>query len=202
MLRNFRRKLAMLMVGKLWQSFRTGIDVAAVPGCGGTVFLGDSLTHMARWELLFPTVAVRNCGIGGDRSDDLLTRMEPVIRMRPTKLFLLIGTNDLAGGFTVDEIATNVATLLDELHRALPQCRLHLQSVLPRQRKFAARIAALNERYRKLAAERGIAFIDLYPQFDDGSGELRKELTYDRLHLTGSGYGVWRDAIAPAVLAA
>ncbi|MDP9139364.1 MAG: GDSL-type esterase/lipase family protein [Pseudomonadota bacterium] len=200
MLRKFKRKLAMLLMGKLWQSFRTGLDVAAVPGCGGVAFLGDSLTHMARWELLFPTVAVRNYGIGGERSEDLLTRLEPIVRIQPTKLFLLIGTNDLAGGCSVDEIAGNVASILDALRRALPDCKLHLQSALPRQRKYAGRIRALNALYEELAKGRGIEFIDLFPAFDDGTGQLRKELTYDNLHLMGSGYGLWRDMIAAQVL--
>ncbi len=200
-LRNwFRRKLSALLLGGLWASCRSGLDVAAVPGCGGVVFLGDSLTHIGRWELLFPNVAVRNYGISGERSEHLLTRLEPIVRIQPAKLFLLIGTNDLALGFSVAEIAANVATLLDKLHRTLPGCKLHLQSALPRQRKFAERIKALNVRYKALAAERGIAFIDLYPLFDDGSGQLRKELTYDNLHLMGKGYGIWRDAIAAQVV--
>jgi lysophospholipase L1-like esterase len=194
-----RRRLTNYLAAKTWSSWRTGLDVAAVPGCGGVVFLGDSLTHIGRWELLFPDIAVRNYGIGGERSEHLLIRVEPIVRIQPTKLFLLIGTNDLALGFPVDEIAANVATLLDELRRSLPDCRLHLQGALPRQRKYAARIMALNLLYRRIAAERGIAFVDLFPLFEDGSGQLRAELTYDGLHLMGKGYGLWRDAIAALV---
>ncbi len=197
---NFRRKLSALLLGKLWASWRTGLDVAAIPGCGGVVLLGDSLTHIGRWELLFPTIAVRNFGISGERSEHLLNHLEPIVRIKPTKLFLLIGTNDLAAGFSADEIAANVTAILDELRRSLPDCKLHLQGIIPRQRKFSARIHALNARYRKLAADRGIAFIDLFPLFDDGTGQLRKELTYDGLHLMGNGYGIWRDAIAAHVL--
>lgn len=200
MLFKLRRKLAVLLMGKSWSSWRTGLDVAAVAGCGGVVFLGDSLTHIGRWELLFPDTPVRNYGIGGERSEHLLTRLEPIVRIQPSKLFLLIGTNDLSLGYSVDEIAANVAALFDELRRTLPGCKLHLQSAIPRQRKFAARIHALNAQYKKLAAERGIAFIDLFPLFDDGNGQLREDLTYDGLHLMGKGYGIWRDAIAGYVL--
>jgi lysophospholipase L1-like esterase len=30
-------------------------------------------------------------------------------------------------------------------------------------------------------------------------GFLREELTYDGLHLTAKGYGIWRDTIAPQI---
>ncbi|MES2684247.1 MAG: GDSL-type esterase/lipase family protein [Pseudomonadota bacterium] len=193
------RALTEYLGRKVWASWRTALDLTAVEGCGGVVLLGDSLTHMGRWELMFPQAGVRNFGIGGERSDHLLLRLEPVIRIRPQKLFLLIGTNDLASGLSVEAISRNVATLLDTLATRLPDCRLHLQAALPRQRKFAARIRALNARYAAMAAQRGIAFIDLYPLFDDGTGELKKELTYDRLHLMGAGYVIWRDALRPYV---
>lgn len=180
---------------KVWAAWRSALDLAAVEGCGGVVVLGDSLTHMGRWELMFPYIHVRNFGIAGERSAHLLTRLKPVIRTQPQQLFLLIGTNDLASGIPVEEIAANVAGLLETLAAALPQCRLHLQSLLPRHRKFATRIRQLNVRYAEIAAQRHIPFIDLFPLFDDGSGELRGELTYDRLHLTGAGYMVWRAAL-------
>ncbi len=181
---------------KVWAAWRSALDLAAVEGCGGVVLLGDSLTHMGRWELMFPDTLVRNFGIAGERSAHLLTRLEPVIRIQPQQLFLLIGTNDLASGIRVGQIAANVVELLDTLAAALPQCQLHLQSLLPRQRKFAARIRQLNALYAQIAGQRSILFIDLFPLFDDGSGELRAELTYDRLHLTGAGYVVWREALA------
>jgi len=193
------RALTEYLGRKVWASWRTALDLTAVEGCGGVVMLGDSLTHMGRWELMFPDARMRNFGIGGERSAHLLMRLEPVIRIRPQKLFLLIGTNDLASGLSPEEIAVNVAQLLDTLAARLPDCRLHLQSALPRQRRFAARIRQLNALYAGIAAQRGIAFIDLYPLFDDGSGELRTELTYDRLHLMGAGYVIWRDALAPYI---
>lgn len=196
------RALTEWMARKTWASWRTGIEANLIDGCGGVVMLGDSLTHIGRWELMFPDSALRNLGIGGERSDHLLQRLEPVVRIRPRQLFLLIGTNDLGSGIAPELIAGNVAQLLDTLAQRLPDCTLHLQSLLPRARKFAPRIRQLNALYAQIATQRGLAFIDLYPLFDDGSGELRSELTYDRLHLMGAGYVVWRQALAPYILGA
>lgn len=191
------RALSEWLSRKGWVAFRSGIDEMAVADSGGIAMLGDSITHIGRWELMFPDARMRNFGIAGERSEHLLHRLEPVIRIRPEKLFLLIGTNDLSGGIAADEIAHNVASLLDTLAARLPDCRLHLQAVMPRARKFAPKVRALNALYADLAAQRQIVFIDLFPHFDDGTGEIRAELSYDRLHLLGAGYAVWRRVLAP-----
>jgi lysophospholipase L1-like esterase len=73
---------------------------------------------------------------------------------------------------------------------------------MPRARKFAARVKALNAEYAGIAAQHGVSHVDLYPLLDDGTGELRKELSNDRLHLLGAGYEIWRDAISGLVTAA
>ncbi len=200
-----RRSLTSMLIErlisrKLWRMWRDGLEMAAVPGSGGIVFLGDSITHNARWDLMFPNIATRNFGINGERSEHLLTRLEPIISIQPTKVFILIGTNDLAVGRTVDEISADVDGIVHRLQTALPDCTVYLQSVLPRAKKFAARIHALNARYRQIADQRGAEFIDLFPAFDDGTGTLKKELTYDVLHLMGQGYRLWHDIIESRVV--
>jgi lysophospholipase L1-like esterase len=169
------------------------------PPAGGVAFLGDSITAGGRWQRLFPGVPTLNFGVDGERSDHLLARLQPVIRARPSKLFLLIGTNDLGWGIDEDRIVANVARILDQLRAGLPDCTLYLQTVLPRDASFTTRIQALNRRYAALARERGIALLDLFTEFDDGSGRLRRDLTGDDLHLLEAGYAVWRDAIAQYV---
>lgn len=189
--------LSEFFLKKLWAQCRTGLETAVVPGSGGTAFLGDSITHLARWELMFPTANTRNFGISGECSHHLLARLGPLIRLRPEKIFLLIGTNDLSRGFTVEEIGFNVAKILDELRKALPECTLYLQTVMPRESKYSDRIKAMNAIYSRIATERNIELINLFPLFDDGKGAIRKELTNDDLHLMGAGYSIWRDALAP-----
>ncbi|HZP11580.1 MAG TPA: GDSL-type esterase/lipase family protein [Nevskiaceae bacterium] len=188
--------LARKLLRRLVEQSRTAIEDGIVPGSGGIAFLGDSITAGGRWDLLLPHLPTRNLGIGGDRTDHVLERIAPAIRLAPSKLFLLIGTNDLTVGVPVDTIAGNVARILDELRRALPNCSFYLQSVLPRTADYAPTIATLNERYRKIARERRATFVDLWPLFDDGKGALKASLTNDNLHLLGAGYVVWRDALA------
>lgn len=184
---------------KLWNAWRDAIAAAAVPGSGGVVFVGDSITHQARWDLMFPNVATRNFGISGERSEHLLLRLEPIVSIRPSQIFILIGTNDLAAKRTIDEIGADVGRVIERLQAALPDCRIHLQTVMPRAPKFAERVRALNVRYREIAARLGVELIDLFPAFEDGRGALRKELTYDAIHLLGQGYRQWQGVIAPYV---
>ena len=199
-MKTFKAALTDLLMGKLWIQWRSGIEAAVVPGSGGVVFLGDSLTHSARLDLMFPGLPTRNFGISGERSDQLLTRLGPIISLKPGKLFLLIGSNDLSRGRTIEQIGADVARILDELGGALPGCKLHLQTVMPRESKFFARIKALNAVYAGIAAQRGIPLIDLFPLFDDGTGKIRQDVTNDNLHLLGSGYAMWREVLAPYLL--
>lgn len=185
---------------KLWEQMRSTLDATAIPGSGGVLFLGDSITILGRWELLFPGVRILNYGIPGERSEHLLARLEPVIRVRPQKLFLMIGTNDLSRGVPVPQIADNVEQIITRLRQELPECRLFLQAALPCKRKLAPLLRDLNTRYAAIAQRHSVSFIDLYPLFDDGSGQIRKDLSNDELHLLGPGYVIWGKAIASAVL--
>ena len=59
------------------------------------VFFGDSITNKYKVEEFFPNNHVINSGISGDGSEDLLKRMDDVYKYNPSKVFLLIGINDL-----------------------------------------------------------------------------------------------------------
>ena len=197
MMKGFKQKLGELIFRRLWVQWRDGIAAAVVTGSGGYVMIGDSITHNGRWDLLFPDLPMRNFGINGERSEHLLQRLDPVIALRPTKLFLLIGTNDLSAAIPIDEIVGNVEQLVDRVHAALPDCRVHIQTVMPRARNFAARVIELNQGYAASAAAKGMPLIDLYTLLDDGSGKIRSDVTNDDLHLTGAGYSIWRKALEP-----
>lgn len=77
------------------------------------VFLGNSITDGGEWAELFNNRHVKNRGISADRSGWLLDRLDPIINGHPKKLFLMIGTNDLAVGIAPEEVAANVEKLLD-----------------------------------------------------------------------------------------
>jgi lysophospholipase L1-like esterase len=166
------------------------------------VFLGDSITEGGLWEELFPGVRTRNRGIGGDTSDGVLRRLEQVTRAGPTKVFLLIGTNDLFRGASEAEVVSNIEEILDRLKQESPDTEVYLQSVLPRAASYRASVEALNARLAEVAGERGAAWVDLYPGFlDPETGGIRAELSNDELHLLGPGYALWKAQIEGLVRA-
>ena len=76
-----------------------------------------------------------------------------------------------------------------------PGTRVHLHEVLPRKATYRERILSLNAEIARLAGERGLALVRVFSRFADERGAIRPELTYDNLHLSGSGYEEWQRAL-------
>ncbi len=75
---------------------------------GDIVFLGNSITDGAEWSELFADNRMKNRGISGDISAGVLHRIDEVVQRKPSKIFLLIGTNDLARGISSDSVVKNI----------------------------------------------------------------------------------------------
>ncbi len=163
------------------------------------VFLGDSITEGGNWNELFPQRTVRNRGIGGDVTTGVLARLEQVTTGKPEKIFLLIGTNDLAADVPVGDIVANTVTIIERIHRESPETQVYLQSVLPRSSNYRSSVERLNNAL-KAASEGKATWIDLYPRFlDSADGSIRDELSNDELHLLGPGYLVWQEVLQPYI---
>ncbi len=164
---------------------------------GDIVFIGDSLTDGARWDEMFPATPVKNRGINADTTAGVLSRLDEVVSGQPSKVFLLIGTNDLPWyEYTTDtEILSAYTQIVKKLRTELPKCKVFMQSLLPRHEVYSKRIQRLNNCLQVLSAENGCIFIDLFHAFANSKGGLRKELTNDNLHLLGEGYLIWAEEI-------
>lgn len=169
------------------------------------VFLGNSITDGCEWAELFNNRHVKNRGISADRSGWLLDRLDPIIEGHPKKLFLLIGTNDLAAGVTPDEIVANVAKLIDRFQNESRWTKIYVQSILPVNGKDFSKyknhyahshlIVPTNKKLEALCDEKEVTYLDVWGALADHDGKLDKRYTNDGLHLMGEGYLVWRDAI-------
>lgn len=165
---------------------------------GEVVFLGDSITEGSLWHEWFPGVAVANRGIAGDNTEGVLSRLDTAI-VSPAKVFLMIGTNDLALRRPVDQIIDTAAAIVQQIVSMTPPQTLVVQSVLPRSKKYRARIERLNASYRAEAEHAGATYLDLWPQFSNRSGGLRNDFTRDDVHLNSAGYRAWVDALRPII---
>ena len=167
---------------------------------GRVVFLGDSITEGGLWHEWFPDVPVLNRGIGGERSADVLRRLDTAIN-EPVAVFLLIGTNDLMGLVPPEEIVRNVAAILDGIEKRAPGTQVFVQSVMPRAKAYRDEVLALNRRYVRLVEDRPehIRYVDLWPALATPAGVLDPDFSRDRLHLNGRGYRGWVKILEPLV---
>ena len=169
------------------------------------IFLGNSITDGAEWAELFDNPRVKNRGISGDITSGILDRLEPIVKGKPAKLFLLIGINDVSRGISVDSIVGNIRLILERIELESPKTRIYLQSVLPVNdafdnfKKHASRwamVPEINVELKKLASEKQLTYIDLFSHFTDDSGaKLNPDYTNDGLHLMGEGYLKWKELI-------
>lgn len=161
------------------------------------VFLGDSITARGRWEEFFLNKNLLNRGIGSDTSEGVLHRMDEIFVHHPSKIFLMIGINDIGEKTPTEEIIANVAEILEKTEEALPNCTVYLQSCLPVTTSPLEEIVSLNRGYQTLAQKyKQCVFINLYPLFLTANGTCNELLlSADGVHLNGADYQVWIEAI-------
>ena len=163
------------------------------------VFFGNSITHMHEWwEALGSEQKVLNRGNSGATTPELIDNVGTVIALKPAKVFIGIGTNDLAYQELnqPDSIAARISEIARLIIAGSPSTEVYVQSILPSNngKRTPEAIAAINAKVKQLVEPIGATFIDL---FDDMQGILTKEISYDNLHLNYKGYRIWLDKIAP-----
>lgn len=169
-----------------------------------TILFGNSITENFR-EYLPESDSLLNMGISGDFTEGLLKRLDNVTNLKPERLFIKIGINDIVERVSLTEIEGNYKEILNRITKASPNTVIYIQSTLPtRDLKSAFRdskdineiVMELNVFLKKQAEERKLTFINMYPDFADANNELKKELTYDGVHLTEEGYNIWKKHLA------
>jgi lysophospholipase L1-like esterase len=173
---------------------------------GSIVMLGDSQIEQCEWqELLRPKTSqlVLNRGITGDHVTGVLARLEEINRLKPAKIFICLGINDLLFGQSLDHIEANYRNIIRQLRSANASAQVYVISVLPvnnETRRIGVEnrsIQELNLRLRQLARTFAIPFIDLYSVTTNAKGDLSGLLSADGLHLNGQGYNVWLKMMEP-----
>ncbi len=165
------------------------------------IFLGDSITDIGEWSELFGNNTIKNRGISTDNTFGVLARLDETIASKPSKVFLMIGINDLAKKTPDAIILKNIQRIADQIKQLSPNTTLIIQSILPTNNSFTefagyqhkdAHIIWLNNQLSLFCINRHLIFVDLYTLFKDKNGKLNKRYTYDGLHLNGEGYQLWK----------
>ena len=167
---------------------------------GRVIFLGNSITQGGDWAKLTGDSTVINRGIGADLTFGLRTRLDDVTRRKPSKLFVLIGINDISKDIPDAVIAAEYRALIDSVRAKSPATKIFVQSILPLNRTVKNfpqhydkqdRVVAVNRLLARMAKATGATYVDLWPVVIDAHGRLDARLTGDGLHLNRQGYERW-----------
>ena len=170
-------------------------------GKGKIVFLGDSLTDICDWSELLNNNDIINRGISLDTTDGVLNRLSEVTRLNPSKIFIMIGINDIGKGRSTKDIINNYKKILDYIKENSKSTTIYVQSLLPINKDIFKtttkneEIINLNKELVKLCNSYGVKYINLYPLFVVDNNKLNPEYTVSGLHVNGKGYLVWKKAV-------
>ena len=167
---------------------------------GRVIFLGNSVTEMGNWKKATGDTTVINRGIGGDNTYGVLNRLKDITDRQPSKVFLLIGINDIGKDIPDAVIADNNLKIVKEIHAKCPQTQIYVESVLPVNSTLnnfpqhydkEEHILVLNKLLQANAAAGNYIYVDIFHLFADADGRLKSEYTYEGLHLKPPAYDIW-----------
>lgn len=181
----------------------------------GLLFLGDSITYGWRkaphiWEHYYGPYQPANFGIGGDRTQHVLWRMDngELDGINPKVVVLMIGTNN-TGTNTAAEIAAADRKIVAELREKLPETKILLLGIFPRgplknnavhiadSETRMANIRTINADLATLDNGDTIRYLDITKAFLDDAGHISHIIMPDQLHPNAVGYQLWAEAMDP-----
>lgn len=167
------------------------------------LFLGDSITEQYDLKEYYEDYPVVNSGVSGDYTSSIVKDMKKrVYDYNPSKVFLLIGINDLRNGKDVSEIVSNTKEIIKLIKENRPYSEIYLESIYPinktdddkisdsvRDIEFDnEKIIEVNDLLKDLAKDEKITYVDLYNKLIDDDGNLNISYTKDGLHISSEGY--------------
>lgn len=174
---------------------------------GQIVCAGSSLMEMFPVEELVKEkqidMIIYNRGIGGFVTDELLENIDTcILDLKPSKLFINIGTNDLSNpDITIAQMIEKYDQILCQVEAALPDVKIYLMAYYPINYDAATeemkpcllvrtnqKIDKANEEVQKLAEKHHATYIDINDPLKDEKGNLKAEYTIEGMHIKEEGY--------------
>jgi len=201
-----------------WMARHEGFLAEAKQGNFDLVFIGDSITDGWRkrgrevWDQFYAPRHALNLGIGGDRTQHVLWRIEhgELDGLKPKVVVLMIGTNNTGkerGGAprnSTAEVIEGVTTVVKAIRTKLPESKLLLLAIFPRGTVHALQrdqVKQINTALAKLDDGKMIKFLDIGKVFLAEDGSIPRTIMPDLLHPNAAGYQRWADAMEPTLAA-
>lgn len=146
---------------------------------------------------------IYNRGVGGYRTTDLLPILDAcVFELRPRKVFINIGTNDLSdGNVPLETVMSNYDRIITLIEEKLPGVIIYMMAYFPINYEAATeemkpcllirtneKINKANDLVKQLEAKHGQKFINVNAALTDEQGRLKAEYTIEGMHIKPEGY--------------
>ncbi len=183
------------------------------------LFIGDSITDFWRsanpaqggkavWDATLAPLHAANFGIGADRTQHVLWRIEhgELDGISPRVVVLMIGTNNI--GFerdrptvrrnTTAQAIEGITAVVRAIQAKLPHTKIILMALLPRGEKgdpVRDQVREVNQALAGLADGKSIELLNIGAKFLYPDKSIRTDLMPDLLHPSEAGYRIWADAL-------
>ena len=169
------------------------------------VFLGDSITDFYDLEKYYKDLPVVNSGVNGNRAHHILDDMnDRVYRYNPSKVFILIGVNDILDDKDATDISNDIKSIVDGIQDNRPYAKIYVESLYPindtddekidmemvNTLRNNDKIKSINKEIKKMCKEKKVTYIDMYSLLVDEDDKLNIDYTTEGLHLNSEGYQV------------
>ena len=165
------------------------------------VFFGDSITYIYPIDEIYDNYQIIGSGVSGYTTNDLLANMEKMLyNYNPTKVIMLIGTNDIMEDNSEEkqkETIVNIQKICKEIKKNRPNAKIYIESIYPVNKNLNEKmvrnrtneaIENINEGIKKICKEENITYINLFDELIDEDGNFDKKYTGDGLHPVDLGY--------------
>jgi len=200
-----------------WVKRHEGFVAQAKQGGIDVLFMGDSITDNWRsrgsnvWNQYYAPMHAANFGIGGDRTQHVLWRMDngELDGIHPKVVVLMIGTNNTGKERdkktprnTPAQVIEGVTAVVNDIRTRLPDSKILLLAIFPRGDggpEQQAQINEINPAIARLDDGKMVKFLDIGAKFLDADGTLPTSIMPDLLHPNAQGYQIWADAMNPTL---
>ena len=176
------------------------------------VLFGDSITQFYPVDDIYDNYQIIGSGVSGYTTVDLLDRMvEMLYQYNPTKVFLLIGTNDImldTSEEKLEDTVDNIKKISEDIKKYRPNAKLYIESIYPvnkslnkemvNQRTNEA-IKSMNKKIEEYCKKEKISYINIYDELTDKDGNFDKKYTNDGLHPNDLGYAKITKLLLPYI---
>ena len=190
-------------------------EAAFAPDFSDAAFVGNSRTEGLRLYADLPAADYFSAiGLTVDRArtDDVVTLSdgsrgsvpEAMAEKQYRRIYVMFGVNEL--WWTESRFLESYVALLREIQARQPDAVLYVQTIFPVGREKSqtddvfnnANVERFNRLVREAAEITGATLLETGQLLDDGSGNLREELSTDGIHLTAKACQLWRDYLIEA----